>query len=526
MQVGGQEAAILQRPGVFLGIERIAVGTREDARPKLRGEHASLEVSGEKAPDVVVSKWADRDRGGIALAAGPARSSIQELGPRSRDDQDRHTRRPVGEVVDEVEQPVVRPLEILEDEHERPPLRDRLEQPPPRRERLARTSGGCRVGRAEPHERACGSHDPVPLRLVGHEPVNPCHELAGRCLRVVALQDPELGLDDLAERPVADALPVRQRPPLPPCNQLLVCVDDLEELGDQAALADARNADERHELGGQLGAAAFEGVREEPALSLTSDQRGSGRDVDVEAEARARCDNLPDGDREGLALCVDRRRLPVLDGRAGRTHRRLAGENAADGCRRLQPRSRVDDVARDHALALGRPRAERYQCLTGIHRGADPQLEARRRVVQLLDRAADREGSANRPLRVVLVRDRRAEDGHDRVSDELLDRASVSLDLRAKPRVVRRERRADVLRVEPLRPAREADEVGEEDGDDLPFLARGRRVRDEGGTAHAAEAEAVGVLLTARRAGLHLAYANCEAADSRSRGRRSHAARL
>ena len=96
------------------------------------------------------------------------------------------------------------------------------------------------------------------------------------------------------------------------------------------------------------------------------------------------------------------------------------------------------------------------------------------RIWQLLaDRVADRERRAHRALGVVLVRDRRAEDGHHRVADELLDRAAVPLDLGAQLRVVRRERRADVLRVEPLGACRRADEVGEEDRHDLPLLARG-----------------------------------------------------
>ena len=38
------------------------------------------------------------------------------------------------------------------------------------------------------------------------------------------------------------------------------------------------------------------------------------------------------------------------------------------------------------------------------------------------------EGGADGPLGVVLARDRRAPDGHDRVADELLDGAAVALD--------------------------------------------------------------------------------------------------
>src|SRR3954468_20985412 len=96
-----------------------------------------------------------------------------------------------------------------------------------------------------------------------------------------------------------------------------------------------------------------------------------------------------------------------------------------------------------------------------------------------------------------------AEDGHHGVADELLDRAAVPLELGAELRVVGGERRADVLRVETLRPRRRDDEVGEEDRHDLPLLAWSRGCRHERGPAHPAEAEPLGILLTAGRTGLH-----------------------
>src|SRR5262249_39093058 len=65
----------------------------------------------------------------------------------------------------------------------------------------------------------------------------------------------------------------------------------------------------------------------------------------------------------------------------------------------------------------------------------------------------------------------RAEHGHHGVADELLDRAAALLDLLAQPRVVRHEDRAHVLRVAALGHRRRADEIGEQDRDDLPLLA-------------------------------------------------------
>ena len=66
---------------------------------------------------------------------------------------------------------------------------------------------------------------------------------------------------------------------------------------------------------------------------------------------------------------------------------------------------------------------------------------------------ADRERGADGTLGVVLVRGRCAEERHDGVADELLDRAAVALELGADAVVVRAQDRLDVLRVEPTRPA-------------------------------------------------------------------------
>ena len=85
---------------------------------------------------------------------------------------------------------------------------------------------------------------------------------------------------------------------------------------------------------------------------------------------------------------------------------------------------------------------------------------------------ADRERRADRALGIVLVRRRRAEERHHRVADELLDRAAVPLELGADALVVGAEDRLDVLRVERLRARREADEVAEDDRDDLALAAR------------------------------------------------------
>ena len=114
-----------------------------------------------------------------------------------------------------------------------------------------------------------------------------------------------------------------------------------------------------------------------------------------------------------------------------------------------------------------------------------------------------RRPARTRALGIVLVRDRRAEDRHHGVADELLDRAAEALDLAGDALVVRAERGADVLGVGPVGAGREADEVDEEHGDDLALLAARRRL--ERRAAGEAEARALRVLLAAVRADDHRA---------------------
>ena len=68
------------------------------------------------------------------------------------------------------------------------------------------------------------------------------------------------------------------------------------------------------------------------------------------------------------------------------------------------------------------------------------------------------------------MRDRRAEHGHHRVADELLHRAAEVLDLMLQARVVRAQSRAYVLGIGAIGARREADEIDEQNRNDLAFF--------------------------------------------------------
>src|SRR5438552_19190978 len=68
-------------------------------------------------------------------------------------------------------------------------------------------------------------------------------------LRRIALEDPEVLLEHLAEWPVGDPVPVRETASGPAKRGRVLAGEDIEELSHQPRLADARLADNRHEMG-------------------------------------------------------------------------------------------------------------------------------------------------------------------------------------------------------------------------------------------------------------------------------------
>src|SRR5262245_66657016 len=92
--------------------------------------------------------------------------------------------------------------------------------------------------------------------------------------------------------------------------------------------------------------------------------------------------------------------------------------------------------------------------------------------IELRDTVANRDGSAYRAQRIVLVHNRDSEDGHHLVSDELLDCAPVLLDHRRGPLAEPRHDKPQRLRVQLLGKLRVGHEVAEEDGDQFAPLGR------------------------------------------------------
>jgi hypothetical protein len=223
----------------------------------------------------------------IRLAATPPRPALEQLRPCRAEDKERHAGGAVDELIDEVEQTVVGPMEVFEDQNEGPLLGQRLEEPAPRRERL-REGAGRMFLVTEADEGREVSCDPAPLGGVGCHHVDRALELLLSLSRPIAFENACLRLHHLAEGPEGEALAVGKGTPLAPGDEVGLLLEHAHELVDEPRLADAGNADERDELYGRLRASPRERVPQDIELASAPDERDSCdvRNVDAYAGTR------------------------------------------------------------------------------------------------------------------------------------------------------------------------------------------------------------------------------------------------
>ena len=161
-----------------------------------------------------------------------------------------------------------------------------------------------------------------------------------------------------------------------------------------------------------------------------------------------------------------------LDLVGGQLRGRVADVDRAGRGHRLQSSRHVDDVAHrrvlsgagdgaDHHLARVHPDAQ-VQRPVDVDLGVNEPVEG---LVQL-------ERGPDRPIGVVLVRDGGAEERQDRIAQHLVDRAAEGFDVDDQALEGGVDEPFQPFRVEMLREARIAHDVGEQDGHDAPFLGR------------------------------------------------------
>jgi hypothetical protein len=340
---------------------------------------------------------------------------------------------------------------------------------------------------------------PFALILVGDEGRDGRREFGRDQRRVIRLEHTGLCLDDLAQRPEGDAIAVGQAVALAPDHQLGLLVDEPQQFPDEPALADPRLTDDGHQLHRTRPPRLLVEPAEQVEFLVATHQRGRRPLLDIHPQAAARGDRAPD--REGLGFALDLNRLQLLVVECGprRPPGRLPDDYGAGRGRALEARGRIHDVA-DHALGLVRAGIQDHGRLARHDPNPDGKLKLRGRLVQLGDGIEHPKRTPNRPLRVILMRARHPEHGHDAVANELVYGATQPFDLSAKPLMVRTQQGPHVLRVGLVGAGGEANQVAEQHRDDLALLHGGSRRATQRRPTAPAEPEALRILLAAARA--------------------------
>ena len=157
----------------------------------------------EEAGRIVARQRGERDGGEcMGLPTAPTRTALEQLRPGRGEDEERDTGHPIDDVVDEVEQVVVGPVEVFEDEHERSTVGERLEEASPGGERLARarSPAGCPSLRDRPSGRRWRSSQ-RPRAASSATSATAVAQLRSSASRRIGLEDPGLRLHHLGDRP-------------------------------------------------------------------------------------------------------------------------------------------------------------------------------------------------------------------------------------------------------------------------------------------------------------------------------------
>ena len=287
----------------------------------------------------------------------------------------------------------------------------------------------------------------------------------GDHLRRVAVQNPEVLLQHITERPVRDPVTIRQAPATaqqrPPC----ILGQPPPELTDKPCLAHPGITDDSHQerpaADGHLAVSLLQ-VRQ---LAAAADEHRLQAAQPARARQRHRAHQPAAHHPFGLALRLHRHRADELECAPHGRHRPLTHQDLPWSSHLLQAGAHIDRIPGDERAAL--PRSTHHD-IAGVHTDAERQPPAE----QLFHPPLHPQGRMQRPLRVVLMRHGRPEGRHHRISDELLDRPTGPLHLRPHRIVETVKQQPNPLRILTVRKLGRPDEIREKNCRELALLTR------------------------------------------------------
>ena len=253
-------SALDEHPDGLLHKEWIALGAREHLAWQRRGRRNLLEQLLDEEEALVLGQRLELDRCRPHTAAAPAGPRVEKLGPSEAEDEQRRPN-PVGHVLDQVEERLLRPVDVLEEEDERLDVGERLHDVACRPRDLLRAPLAL-----EGFEHTRGEPEDVGDRLL----LAARAELLERLLERIVVRDAGRGLDHLGERPVRHAFPVGKTA----SREDACALESVEKLAREPTLAHARLAVDREEMRAAVAGDAREGVLEKLELCVPADERG------------------------------------------------------------------------------------------------------------------------------------------------------------------------------------------------------------------------------------------------------------
>jgi hypothetical protein len=449
--------------------------TRNRGGQRIRADHIRRELGCRAGVEPPERHHVGDERAGH----GQRRAQLAQLGPRRDQDEQRHAGAPLDEVLREVEQQRLGPLQVVDHEHDRSRRGDRGEEATDDEERLFGRRG--RAG----DERGDAVGDARGL-VAGNDRGDRCPDGVASG-PVFEVQVRAQGRRERGERCAAGGIAVRRQ-------HRRAVTESPRELGEEARFAEPGRAEDHREPRARRGDRRVVDRDQPTELVVAPDERG----------CRRACGTLEGDDavrRHAFGAALEREGADGREGHeiADEPLRRLADQYLALLRLLLEPRCHVQWIANaGRVLVAGHD-------LAGVDGDTQPDVADDRALLagELAERMLDADGRPHGADRVVLGDARHAEGAHDAVAEELHDGAAMRLDRDAHGPVVAVHHAAHGLGIEPLVQRGRSHEIGEHDRDHLAHdrvLGRREGAGGEWGSAAPAELRRRRARAPARRA--------------------------
>jgi len=109
-------AVVEQHADQLFDEERISVGALEHLAAQLLGQTLNLEKRAHECGGFLPAEGLEHDPARLEPSGAPARPLVEELGPRKTEDEDRGIAAPGRQVLDQIEERQLGPVDVFEDD--------------------------------------------------------------------------------------------------------------------------------------------------------------------------------------------------------------------------------------------------------------------------------------------------------------------------------------------------------------------------------------------------------------------------